>query len=108
LLADDVHAAVDVRVVGAVVALERVEHGDRLLRGRRRVEIDERMPVDLPVEDRELLADGREVDRRQGLHAPIAAFRSTASVTIARSDSAGIRSSTGSKKPWRMSRSASC
>ena len=45
-LAQHVHAAMDVGVVVAVVARDRVDHRLRLLRRRRVVEIDERLAVD--------------------------------------------------------------
>ena len=62
-LRDGVHAPVDVRVVGAVVVVHRVEHRGGLLRRRRGVEVDESLAVDLTFEDREVGADAR---RRRG------------------------------------------
>ena len=64
LFAQGVHGAVDVRVVRLVVADERVDHLPRLLRGRRVVQIDQPLPVDLPFEDRKVAADGVNVQRR--------------------------------------------
>ncbi len=59
---DLVHAAVHVRVARLVVALHRVEHLPGLLRGRRRVEVDETRAVDHAVEDREVLLDPSDVE----------------------------------------------
>ena len=56
LLGQLVDAAMDVRVVAAVVLVDRVDHDARLLRRRGRVEVHEAMPVDLLVEDREVAA----------------------------------------------------
>jgi hypothetical protein len=56
-----VQAAVDVGVVVLVVAAQRIENGARFLRRRGVVEINERVPVNLLVEDRELGADGGPV-----------------------------------------------
>jgi len=67
--------AVDVGVVAAVVVHNRVDDRIRRLRGRRAVEIDERRVVagtlagrlriaaDQPIEDREVGADGLDVER---------------------------------------------
>ena len=53
LLADRVDAAMDVGVVLAVVVGQRIDDDRRLLAGRRGVEVDQRVPVDLLLEDRE-------------------------------------------------------
>ena len=53
-LAEQVHAAVDVGVVLRVEARDRVDDRLRLLRGRRVVEIDERLAVHLLLQDREV------------------------------------------------------
>src|SRR5439155_647163 len=109
-LGDQVDASVDVGVVGPIVAVQRLKHRQRLLRRGRRIEVDQRLPVDLPLEDRKFPPERGEVDVPLGgesLRDHTAAFRSTASVTRVRSDSAGIRSSTGSKKPAMIRRSAS-
>ena len=53
-LAQRVDPAMDVRVVLAVVGVERLEDRGRLLGGRRRVQVDQPMAVDLLVEDREV------------------------------------------------------
>ncbi len=63
LLADRVDPAMDVRVVLAVVGVHRLEHGARLLRRRRGVEVHQRVPVDLLVQDREVVAQPLGVDR---------------------------------------------
>src|SRR4051812_30952527 len=47
----------NVCVVVFVVLPERVDNRPRLLRRRRVIQIDERMSVDLLVEDREILSD---------------------------------------------------
>ena len=54
LLAEGVDRAVHVRVAPLVVAPDRLDHRRRLLARRRRVQIVERMPVDDPLEDREV------------------------------------------------------
>jgi hypothetical protein len=54
-------SAVHVGVVAFVVANQRVDHGARFLAGRRVVEIDQRFPVDLLIEDREVGAQGGPV-----------------------------------------------
>jgi hypothetical protein len=56
-----VHAAVDVRVVALVHPALGVDHGLRLLGARRRVEVDERVPVHGLLQHRELAADRRHV-----------------------------------------------
>ena len=66
-LAQGVDAAVDVGVEGGVVAGERVDHGLRLLRRSRVVEIDERPPVHLLLQDGEVGADALHVEHGRGL-----------------------------------------
>jgi hypothetical protein len=73
LLRDRVDAAVHVRVVVAVVVLHGVEHGTRLLRRRRRVEVHERLAVDLAFEDREVGLDSADVENLG--HPPTSAVR---------------------------------
>ena len=53
-LGEQVDAAVHVRVRGLVEVADRVQHLPRLLRAGRRVEIGERLAVDLLLEDREV------------------------------------------------------
>src|SRR5262245_9701646 len=65
-LADRVDPAVDVRVVFAVVVVDGVDDGLRLLRRRGRVEVDEAVAVDLLVEDREVAPEQFRVERRRG------------------------------------------
>ena len=62
LLADRVDAAMDVGVVLAVVVRDGIDDDVRLLAARRRVEVDERMPVDLLLEDREVGPDRVRVE----------------------------------------------
>jgi hypothetical protein len=57
LRAQRVDAAMDVRVVVAVVVVERRQHLLGLLRSRGGVEVDETVAVDLPRKDREVGAD---------------------------------------------------
>ena len=63
LLGDRVHAAVHVRVRLAVHTVHRVEHGLRLLRRRRRVEVHEPLAVHLALQDREVGLDAGDVER---------------------------------------------
>ncbi len=65
-LADRVDPAMDVGVVLAVVGVHRLEDDLRLLRRRRGVQVHERVPVDLLVEDRELGPQPLGVDRVGG------------------------------------------
>ena len=53
-LAEEMHAAMDIGVVFGVAAHHRVDDGLRLLRGRRVVEIDERLAVYFLAQDREV------------------------------------------------------
>src|SRR5215213_2472222 len=57
-----VEATVDVGVGVAVHPVHLVEHGVRLLRRRATVEIDQPVPEDLFFEDREVGADGVELE----------------------------------------------
>ena len=59
-------AAVDVGVVLAPVAIQRLDHRERLLCGGAVVEVGERLAVDLPSEDRELGADLLDGPRQGG------------------------------------------
>ena len=59
-----VNAAVDVRVAVFVVADERVDHLARLLRRGGVVEVDQRVPVHFPGEDREVFADRANIQSR--------------------------------------------
>src|SRR6266542_4894401 len=54
LLAQGVDGAVHVGVAPLVVALDRLDHRRRLLAGRRRVQIVQRMAIDDPAEDGEI------------------------------------------------------
>jgi hypothetical protein len=56
-----VQAAMHIGIFGGVGALDAVEHGARLLRRSRIVEIDERLAVDLHRQDRKILADAGNV-----------------------------------------------
>jgi hypothetical protein len=60
---DLVHAAMHVRVVGVVDLLHRVEHGLRLLRRCRGVEIHQPLAVRRLVQQREVLLQPRHVER---------------------------------------------
>ena len=57
-----VRAAVGRGVGGLVEPLHRVEHRARLLARRRGIQVDDPPPVDLPIEDREVLADPFDVE----------------------------------------------
>src|SRR5512146_891331 len=61
-LAQMVHRAMDVCILGAVVPGQRVDDGSRLLRGRGVVQVDEGLPVDLRGQDGELGAHARHVE----------------------------------------------
>ena len=61
-LAERMHPAVDVGVGVLVVVRQRVDHLPRFLRGRRVVQIDERHPVDAALQDREVGANGLDVE----------------------------------------------
>ena len=63
VLAERVQAAVDVRVVRLVVLANRVNDRPRLLRGRRVVQVDERLVVDPLRQDREVGTDPRDIKR---------------------------------------------
>ena len=66
LLGEGVDPAVDVGVVLAPVAVERLDHRQRLLGGRAVVEVGERLAVDLAGEDRELGPDLLDGPRQGG------------------------------------------
>src|SRR5207248_935183 len=61
-LAEVVDAAMDVGVLRAVVILQRIEDGVRLVRGRAVIEIDQRLAVNLGGEDREVGAHLLDVE----------------------------------------------
>src|SRR5207248_6101093 len=67
-LAEEMDGPVYVRVGGLVEAIDRVEHLARLLRAVRRVEVRERLPVHLLLEDREIAPQGARVELRVGGH----------------------------------------
>ena len=58
-----VDAAVHVRVRGLVELADRVEHLPRLLRAGRGIEVRERLPVDLLLEDRKVGAELLRIER---------------------------------------------
>jgi hypothetical protein len=64
-LAEQMDTAVDVRVVGLVVAAEDVDDRPRLLRRRRVVEIDERTSMNALSERRKFGADRGDVERER-------------------------------------------
>ena len=82
LFAEAVDGAMDVRVVVLVVVDELVDHLPRLLRSRRVVEVNERLPVHLPLEDREVLADPCDVERHAAASRPT---RNRGSASLVRS-----------------------
>ncbi len=65
LVRQRMQAPVHVGIGGAHLVRHRIDHGVRLLGAGGIVEIDERMPVHLPGQDRELGADGRKVELTQ-------------------------------------------
>jgi hypothetical protein len=56
-LAQIINAAVHIGVLLGVIAIDRLNHHLRFLRGGRAVQVDERTPVNLLVKDRKILAD---------------------------------------------------
>src|SRR5262249_25301784 len=67
-LGELVDAAVDAAVGGLVELRHRVEHLTRLLGGRRRVQIGERLAVEVLLEDREIRTQARRVQSPLGLY----------------------------------------
>src|SRR5262249_17255578 len=66
LLGEGVDAAMDVGVLLPVIAIEGVDHRQRLLGGGAVVEVGERLPVDLAGEDGELRTDLLDAARPLG------------------------------------------
>ena len=66
LLAQEVHAAVDVGVLLGVIASEGPDDRQRLLGSRRVVEVGQRTAAHRTSQDREVLAEGGDVERRHG------------------------------------------
>ena len=77
LLAQGVDRAVDVGVAPLVVAVHRLDHGAGLLARCARVEVDERMAVDDPLQDREIRA--RLLVESHARLVPLSAWPSTES-----------------------------
>ena len=67
-IAQFMDAAMDVGVVVLVVMNERVDHRSWFLRGRRVVEIDQRLAMDLLVEDGKILAQLLPINWFSGTH----------------------------------------
>ena len=61
-LGELVNAAVDVGAVHLVEAADGVDHRERLLRGSGAIQIDQRLAVDVLLEDREILPDPFHVE----------------------------------------------
>ncbi len=61
-----VDAAMDVGVVAAVVGVDRLDDHARLLRGRRGVQVDQRVPVHLLVQDREVRPQHGRIEGGRG------------------------------------------
>ena len=68
LLAEQVDAAVDVRVLLGVIPAERLEDDRRLLRGGGVVEVGQRAAMHGPPEDREVPAKGGDVEGGHARH----------------------------------------
>jgi hypothetical protein len=66
-LTEPVHAAMDVGVLLDVVLRHAVDHDLRLLRRRGIVEIDERLAVNLPPQEWEVLTNRRRVEQQRSL-----------------------------------------
>jgi hypothetical protein len=62
-VAQFVNAAVNVGIVLLVVIAQRIENGPRFLRGGGVIEVDQRIPVDLLVQNRKILALRFPIDR---------------------------------------------
>src|SRR5919199_5179264 len=56
-------AAMNVGVFIQVVAVQRIDHHLRLLARGRVVEIDQRLAMNLPLQDREIFADFTDIER---------------------------------------------
>ena len=56
------HAAMNIRVFALVVPHQRVDHRPRFLRCSRVIEINQRMPMHLRVQDRKILPDSLQVE----------------------------------------------
>ena len=69
-LSDLVNTPVDVGVRGLVIAVHRFDHGQRLLRRGRRVEVNETLAVDRALQDREVLFYPGDVERRSRASSP--------------------------------------
>ena len=78
----------DVGVGLAVVPRDRIEHRLRLLGGRGVVEIDQRLAVDRPAQDREVGTDPLDVEARRGravhVFTPCTASGTPVSITLRR------------------------
>jgi hypothetical protein len=62
-----VHAAIDIGVLGRLVAYQAVDYRLRHLAGRRIVEIDQWFTLNLELEDRKISANAINVERRSEL-----------------------------------------
>jgi hypothetical protein len=61
-----VQAAMNIRVLMLIKIPKRLDHGARLLRSCSAIELNQRMPVRLLAQDREILTDGLPIDRNGG------------------------------------------
>ena len=100
LLGDRVDASVHVRVVVAVVVLHGVEHRPRLLGRRRRVEVHERLAVDLALEDREVGFDAADVEDIG--HPPTSAVRKASNPSPSRRSASSRPPEATMRPPSRM------
>src|SRR5712672_1364601 len=95
------YSAVHVGVVLLVVPIERLEDRARLLAGRRAVEIDERLAVDLLPEDGEVLPHPLDIEPRwhlaQRSHAASFSPSNAGSFAVTRSRTRARRGPSGTR-----------
>ena len=95
-LAQLVHAAVNIRILGQVVVGDGVDHLPGFLAGRRVIQVNQWLAVDLHIQDGKILADASHIESSQGgrAHKPLVNRSPTICSTVSRSESTLMRSST--------------
>src|SRR5438270_8718933 len=81
LFAQGVDAPMGIGVVPPVVIVHRIDHRRRFLRGGGAIEVNQRLAVDLPSQDREVSLDRLGVQRPSVDHAGWPSFIRSATVT---------------------------